>query len=157
MEQSRGEAIPVLDPAVADAEARADDDLVAPGPHLLHLLQGSEDALRRAPTAAFRRVGVDGPDVAVEHRLEALDDVARVGETEADEVGEERGCVGRKRLGWLHGAVSFVPVVGNGGDVLPRTSTRRPAHGPAPPPGGVCATIRGQRRQSRARQGGSKN
>ena len=92
-----------------------------------------EDALRRAPAAALRRLGLDGPDVAVEHRLEALDDVALVGQAEADDVGEERGCVGSKRLGWLHGAVSVVPVVGNGGDALPRTSTRRPAHGQARP------------------------
>ena len=72
-------------------------------------------------------LGVDGPDVAVEHRLEALDDVARVGETEADEVGEESGCVGRKRLGWLHGAVSFVPMRENGG------GTPSPGHPAAAP------------------------
>ena len=80
VEKPRREAIPVLDPAIAEVETGADDDLVAPGPHLLHLLQGGEGALRRAPAAALRRLGLDGPDVAVEHRLEALDDVTRVGE-----------------------------------------------------------------------------
>ena len=42
-------------------------------------------------------------------------------------MGEERCCVRSERLGWLHGGVSFVPMVGNGGDALPRTSTRHPA------------------------------
>ena len=115
VEKARGQAIPVLDPAVADVEAGADDDLVAAGAHLLHLLQGGGDALGLAPAAALRRLGLDGPDVAIEHQLEALDDVARVGEAADDEVGEERGCVGRIRLGWLHGAVPFVPVIGSGG------------------------------------------
>lgn len=97
------------------------------GAHLLHLLQGGEDALGLAPAAALRGLGLDGPNVAVEHRLEALDDVARVGEAAADEVGEERGCVGSERLDWLHGAVSFVPVRESGG----RTSS--PGHPPAAP------------------------
>ena len=127
MEQARGEAIPVLDPAGADAEAGADDDLVASGPHFLHFLQGGEDAHRLAPAAALGRLGLDGPDVAVEHRLEALDDVALVGEAAADEVGEERGCVGRKRLGWLHGAVSCGPMRANGG------GTPSPGHPAAAP------------------------
>ena len=64
-------------------------------------------------------------------------------------MGEERGCVGRKRLGWLHGAVSFVPVVGNGGDALPGTSTRRPAHGPTLTLGGGPARARTASRAGR--------
>lgn len=115
VEKSRGEAIPVLDPAVADVEARADDDLVAAGAHLFHLLQGGEDASGLATAAALRRLGLDGPNIAVEHRPEALDDVARVGEAAADEVGKKRGCVGSECLGWLHGAVSVLPMGESGG------------------------------------------
>ena len=74
-------------------------------------------ALRRA--LALRRLGLDGADVAVEHRPVALDDVVLVVEAAPDDVGEERGCVAGKHLGWLHGAVSFELMNGNGGDLLP--------------------------------------
>ena len=49
-----------------------------------------------------------------------------------------------KRHGCVHRAVSFVPNAGNGGNVLPRTPARRPAHGQARPLGGVPA-LRGRR------------
>ena len=75
---------------------------------------------------ALRRRLVAGPaaDVAVGHRLEALDHIAFVIETVAEQVGEE-GVAG-KRVDRLRGAVPFVPVEGSGGDALPGTSTRHP-------------------------------
>ena len=56
---------------------------------------------------------------------------ARRPEAAGEQVGE-KGAVGiaGKRHGRVHRAVSFVPIAGNGGDVLPRTPVRRPAHGP---------------------------
>lgn len=41
--------------------------------------------LRLAPALALRRLDLDEPDVAVEHRLEPLDDVALVGEAAAEQ------------------------------------------------------------------------
>ena len=144
-----GEAIPVPHAAVADAQAGADGDIVAPGPYLLHLLEGGEDVLCLASALALRRLGLDRPDVAVEHRLETLDDMAIVGEAEADEVGEEHGCVGRKRRGWLHGAVSVLPMVGNGG--MPS-----PEHSPAAPLAATLSlpAVRRVRRRTTARSHG---
>ena len=82
---------------------------------------------RRPPFGASASTGWMSP---LRIELEALDDVARIGEAAADEVGEERGCVGSECLGWLHGAVSFVPVRESGSRMSsPGTSDRRPAHG----------------------------
>ena len=73
----------------------------------------------RVPTS--QRIGVHvrdtggaGTDWTLRLAGNARTEGGRVGEAAADEVGEERGCVGSERLGWLHGAVSFVPVRENG-------------------------------------------
>ena len=86
----------------------------------------------RASLPRRRRLSGPGADVAVGVRLEPLDDVAVVGEAAGEEMRQERGCgvVGKRDCG-AHDAV-LRPVVGNDGDVLPGTSTRRPAFGQTP-------------------------
>ena len=83
---------------------------------------------------------------------ELRDDVRR--EAAAEGMNEIGAGAARKRIQGLHGEVSVVPVVGNGGDALSRTSGRHSAHGPAlrlpdPSPAGertavklVCDQIR---------------
>ena len=71
-------------------------------------------------------------DVAVGHGLEPLHDVTLVRQAAAEHVGQDRGCTAGNRYRCVHGAVSFMPVSGNGGDALPRTSDRRPASGRTP-------------------------
>ena len=115
-----------LHPAL-DAQAGADDDLGAGGPQLSDRLQGHDRALRLAPALRGRRFARPAADVAVGHGLEPLDDVALVRQAAAEHVGQDRGCAAGNRYRCVHGAVSFVPMVGNGGDALPRTSDRRPA------------------------------
>ena len=82
-------------------------------PHFRHRTSFSETVER----FALRRLGA-GPaaDVAVGHRLEALDHVAAVLQTAGEHVGEEGAGIAGKRHGCIHRAVSVVPIVGNGGD-----------------------------------------
>ena len=108
------------------AQPRADDDLGARGPHLLHRLRRGGDAFRPAPLFR-RRLAGPGADVFVCVRLEPLHDLAIVGQAAAEEVREERvRRVAGNRNRYAHGAVSIVAMVGYGGDTLPRTSIRRP-------------------------------
>ena len=59
----------------------------------------------------------------------ALHDVAFIGQAAAEQVSQDRGCVAGNRYGCVHGAVSFMLVIRNGGGALPRTSDRRSASG----------------------------
>ena len=72
-----------------------------------------------APAARRSDKGGLGPDranVAVGQSHEALDDVLLVREPAAEEMNQERRRhVAGHRHGCRHGAVSVVPVVGNGG------------------------------------------
>ena len=95
-------------------------------------LQGRDHALRLAPALREDRVAGAAADVAVGHGLEPLHDVALVHQAAAEHVGQDRGCAAGNRYRCVHDAVSFMPVVGNGGDALPRTSIRRPVHGLTP-------------------------
>ena len=88
--------------------------------------------------------------------MEALDDIAVVLKATAEQVSQNRAGVAGNRDRCVHGAVSFVPIVGSGGNVLPRTPARRPTLGQALALGGVH--VRGwrtaeMRRRDRLRGG----
>ena len=106
-----------------------------------------------APALLLRLVAGLAADVAIRRGLEALDDIAVVLETAAEHKGEDGAGVAGNCDGCVHGAVSVVPIVGNGGDVLPRTPARRPAHGQTLPLRGACAGMVGRWHQAGARHG----
>ena len=86
-EQSRCDRAPVLDPGVPEVDSGCNDDLVPRGPHLPDRPAGT-----RSSPAPWTRplvpvpLGAQGSDVAVGHGLEALDHVAIVIETAAEQV-----------------------------------------------------------------------
>ena len=133
-----GRQIPPQLLTAAGAQARADDDLGAGGPHLLHRLQRGGDALRLPALAPRRRLAGPGADVAVGPGLEPLDDVSVVGEAGAKEMNQERrrGVAGHRHR-CRHGAASVVPVMGNGGGASLRDAIRSPASGQALPLAGA--------------------
>ena len=100
-------------------------------------LQRGDGALRLAPGIRRGLVTRPAADVAVGHRPVALHDVALVGEAAAEDVGEDGAGVAGNRDSCMHGAVSFMPVSGIGGDALPRTSGLRSASGRPLPLGGA--------------------
>ena len=142
-EKSRGQVAPVLDPGAPDAQAGADDDLGARRPQRLDVLRRDRLALRLAPSLLRRLVVGAAADIAVGHRLEALDHVAVVLETAGEHVGEEGAGIAGKRHGCIHRAVSVVPIVGNGGDAP------SPGHPPAAPLTAPLLPLGGARRVGR--------
>ncbi len=75
--------------AVAQLDPRRDDDLVAREAHLLKDLRVDDRAAGVPPVLRLPAGGVDGNDLAVRFGDEALDDVAVVLKSAADEAGQE--------------------------------------------------------------------
>ena len=82
------------------------------------VLRRSSDSL--APVRGGRRVAGRAADVAVGHGLEPFHDIVFVRQAAAEHVGQDRGCAAGNRYCCVHGAVSFMPIIGNGGEALPR-------------------------------------
>ena len=100
---------------------------------------GYGDPLRPAPALPRRRfLAGPGADISIRQGLEPLDHVAVVGKAGAEEMHQERARrVAGHRHRCRHGVASISPVMMSGGDALPRTPNRRPAHGRTPPPRGA--------------------
>ena len=75
---------PILNAEVGTVKARADNDLVALGPHPLDGAQGDDLAGSLAPALLGGPFAVPGEDLAVGLRLEPLDKVAVVIEARAE-------------------------------------------------------------------------
>ena len=116
---------PELQTAVAQLDPRRDDDLVARGAHHLKDLRGDDRAAGVAPALRLLAVGVDGNDLAVRFGDEALDNVAVVLESAADEVGQESLRVAARVQGRLRRAVLRRRVSGNGGSNPLQAAGRR--------------------------------
>ena len=83
-EQAHRSVTPILNAEVGAVEARADDDLVALGPHPLDGAQGDDLAGSLAPALLRGPFAVPGEDLAVGLRLEPLNHVAVVIEARAE-------------------------------------------------------------------------
>ena len=125
-EQAHRSITPILNAEGGAVDARADDDLVALGPHPLDGAQGGDLAGSLAPALLRRPVAGAGADLTVGLRLEPLDMVALVIKARAEQMCEESVRAATKHCGHLHCSVSRGSVVANGGVAPPQGSIRRP-------------------------------
>ena len=117
-EQAHRSIPPILNAEGGAVDARADDDLVALGPHPLDGAQGDDLAGSLAPALLRRPIAPPGADLAVGFRLEPLNHVTVVIEARAEQMSEESVRAAAKRCGHLHCVVSRGSVVANGGGAL---------------------------------------
>ena len=116
---------PVLDAGARQLQRRADDDLVAFGPHLLDGAQARDGAPRLAATLAPGPLGLDGADLAVGEGPVFFDDVALVVEAAPEDVDEKGFRVGAMRAADPHDTLRLAGV-GDGAGLALGLGPRRP-------------------------------
>ena len=132
-------------PTAPCAKARAHNDLGARRAHCLDLLARDDWMFRLASALPPGRRGLDGADVAVELGRETLHDEAVLSFEAAAEGVNEPGAGGSgKRADRLHGEVSVLPVIRNGGSAGLPSAGRRLASGQPPAPSGAGRMRRGK-------------
>ena len=131
---------PKLQAVAGDAKSRADDEFVARGSHLPYRPARGGHTFPPAPVPS-RFPALYGTDVSVYRRPEALDGVALIRQTLAEEVGEK----GVRLSFWFSHLVNLHVL-----DDLHETEKRPPTDAPAPPPPGRTLPLCGASRAAAA-------